>query len=370
MNHFRTFLNATRPNRSHGKWDVMQAGPILNAEQAQLLIRPVSGEEIRAAIFDIDGNKSPGPDGFGSAFYKAAWPTIGGEVIEVVQEFFRARKLLEQVNATVISLIPKVNTPTLASDFRPIACCNVLYKVISKVLCTRLRGILPHLIHKNQCAFVEGRSIVHNILIGEDLIRCYNRKSASARCLIKLDLRKAYDTIEWAFVREVMLGLGFPLLFVEWIMECLTTVRFSINVNGTLHGYFGTSRGLRQGDPISPMLFVLVMDYLSHLLKVMGLDRSFAFHPGCKDLKLNHLMFADDVLLFCKGDLKSIKCLMVALTHFADVSGLEVNKNKTHLMSAGVSEEVKGQIVIPQKIGNLLFMHGPFMKCSSTNASR
>lgn len=108
MNHFRTFLNATRPNRSHGKWDVMQAGPILNAEQAQLLIRPVSGEEIRAAIFDIDGNKSPGPDGFGSAFYKAAWPTIGGEVIEVVQEFFRARKLLEQVNATVISLIPKV----------------------------------------------------------------------------------------------------------------------------------------------------------------------------------------------------------------------------------------------------------------------
>lgn len=162
MNHFRTFLNATRPNRSHGKWDVMQAGPILNAEQAQLLIRPVSGEEIRAAIFDIDGNKSPGPDGFGSAFYKAAWPTIGGEVIEVVQEFFRARKLLEQVNATVISLIPKVNTPTLASDFRPIACCNVLYKVISKVLCTRLRGILPHLIHKNQCAFVEGRSIVQD----------------------------------------------------------------------------------------------------------------------------------------------------------------------------------------------------------------
>lgn len=115
---------------------------------------------------------------------------------------------------------------------------------------------------------MEGRSILHNILVCEDLIRLYNRKGVSPRCMMKIDLKKAYDTVCWNFVEKLLFGLGFPAKFVHWVMVCITTAKFSIRLNGELFGYFKSGRGLRQGDPMSPLIFVLVMDYLARTLKV------------------------------------------------------------------------------------------------------
>lgn len=156
---------------------------------------PVTPQEVKQMVFSLNDNKAPRHDGYGSGFFKDAWSVIGEGITNVVLEFFENGALLKQLNSTQITLVPKVEAPKTTGDFRPIAFCNTLYKVISKLLCTRLSGVLPHLVSSNQSAFIEGRSIIENILICQDLIKYYKRSNASPRCLLKIDLRKAYDTI-------------------------------------------------------------------------------------------------------------------------------------------------------------------------------
>ncbi|KAL0367065.1 UNVERIFIED_CONTAM: hypothetical protein Sradi_3596600 [Sesamum radiatum] len=201
---------------------------ILTEEEAESLILPVSPEEVKQAIFDIDETKAPGPDGYSAGFYKAAWPVIGGEVTQAILEFFRTGRLLKQVNSTLISLIPKVSNPTIVAEFRPISCCNVLYKAITKILVQRMRSILDSLISPSQNAFVPGRSIGDNVMLAQELFSGYNQRHLPPRCALKVDLRKAYDTVEWDFLRAVLTLFGFPERFIIWIIECVTTPSFSV----------------------------------------------------------------------------------------------------------------------------------------------
>ncbi|XP_060972017.1 uncharacterized protein LOC133038050 [Cannabis sativa] len=184
-----------------------------------------------------------------------------------VKETLQTSHILKELNSNVLTLIPKTKCTNIVSDFRPIAWCNVLYNVITKLLCNRLKIILPDLI-----AQIQG----------------------------------AYDTLDWDFLEEMLITFKFPSKVINLIMQCVSTTRFSLYFNGVLHGLFGAKRGVRQGDPMSPLLFVLGMEYLSRIMKKVGNKTEFGFHERCKDLKLNHLCFADDVLLFCKGDLQRV----------------------------------------------------------------
>ncbi|CAH9051431.1 unnamed protein product [Cuscuta europaea] len=188
-----------------------------------------------------------GLDGFSSAFFKENWSIVGDDVIEAVRGFFESGRLVEQINHTLIALIPKTSHSPTASDFRPIACTNVLYKVITKVIANRMIPCLPGLIDHAQGAFVDVRLMMDNIFLAQELVKGYTRKHCSPRCMIKVDLRKAYGTISLDFLKSVLLNIGFPLQFVKWIMECVATASFSISINGTLHGFFRGKRGLRQG---------------------------------------------------------------------------------------------------------------------------
>ncbi|XP_022880980.1 uncharacterized protein LOC111398292 [Olea europaea var. sylvestris] len=157
---------------------------------------------------------------------------------------------------------------------------------------------------------------MENNHLAQELLRQYNRKRVAPRCLLKIDLSKAYDSVCWDFLRDVLVGLKFPSRFVHWIMKCVTSISYSIALNGTLHGFFKGEKGLRQGDPLSPFLFVLCIEYLSRLLKDATYESDFNFHPKCGPQKINHLAFADDLMLFARGDFLSVKILMDCLSKF------------------------------------------------------
>ncbi|KAL9237106.1 hypothetical protein vseg_011694 [Gypsophila vaccaria] len=209
LNYYQNILGQSHStSKVHKK--IINYGPRCNAEMVQLLLQLVTGEEVKATLLSIPDTKSPGPDGYTSRFFKDAWTEIGSDVIAAVKDFFTHKRLLRQVNATILTLIPKTERPTSVQQFRPIACCNTIYKIISKMLCNRLATALPLLVDQNQGAFIKGRNIQENILICQDLIRLYERPSTSPRFLIKMDLQNSYDTVEWCFIDQLLQHLHFP----------------------------------------------------------------------------------------------------------------------------------------------------------------
>ncbi|CAH9115366.1 unnamed protein product [Cuscuta europaea] len=317
---------------------ILDSGPKVEPSVHASLISPIDVKDIKAALFDIGDDKAPGPDGYSSAFFKSNWNLVGDDLVQATKEFFRTGKLLKQINHTVIALIPKTTHSPKVSDFRPISCTNVLYKVITKILAARLIPCLPGLIDLAQGAFVDGRLMFDNIFLAQELVRGYMRKRISPRCMIKVDLRKAYDTISWDFLQNALQGLGFPEKFIAWIMECVTTASFSVSLNGLLYGHFKGKRGIRQGDPMSPLLFVMCLEYFSRMLNLRTKGPNFNFHPQCASLGISHLAYADDLILFSRGDFFSIEILVNALKEFGDASGLMVNHDKSNIFVGGIKD--------------------------------
>ncbi|XP_062075287.1 uncharacterized protein LOC133779329 [Humulus lupulus] len=208
-----------------------------------------------------------------------------------------------------------------------------------------LSEVLPFLVHSNQGAFIKNRNLAHNIMIFQDLLKGYTRKNISARCIMKIDLSKAYDTVDWHFVEELLKNLCFPSRFINWILVCLKGTSYSLLMNGRIQGSFKGEKGLRQGDPISPLLFVLIMEYLTRLLAHNSGKKGFGFHPLCKHLRLTNLCFADDLIIFCKGNINSVRGIQDAFKKFCDSTSLSANKAKSHIFFGGVKEEVKIKIL-------------------------
>lgn len=150
---------------------------------------------------------------------------------------------MKEINHTILALIPKVKCPGSVTKFRPIACCNAIYKCITKLLCTRLRMVLLEIIAANQGDFIKGRFIAHNILICLDIVSQYGRQGASPSCIIKMDMKKAYDSIDWQFLEDLLRALRFPEVFVEIDVECVKTPCFSLMINGSLVGFCKEKRG-------------------------------------------------------------------------------------------------------------------------------
>ena len=168
---------------------------VVFSDQGKLLNLTFSNEEIKNALWSILDEKALGLDGFNTKFYKASWNVVGNDVIKAINQFFRNGKMLKSWNTTTITLIPKIPCPLHPKDYNPISCCHVLYKCISKLICSRLKLVLGDLIDQAQVAFVAGRNIMHNILFCQDLVKHYSRKNCAPSFLLKIDLCKAYDTM-------------------------------------------------------------------------------------------------------------------------------------------------------------------------------
>ncbi|XP_074290417.1 uncharacterized protein LOC141617141 [Silene latifolia] len=216
---------------------VVASGHCLTQAHCDILLAPVNGDEIKQAMYAIPGTKSPGPDGYTSQFFKDNWDIVGPDVIAAVKGVFQSGQLLKQCNTTILTLIPKTELPDSVLQFRPIACCNTIYKCLSKVLCARLGQVLPDVISSSQSAFIKGRDIVGNILICQDLIKLYKRKSCSLRIMMKLDLQKAYDSVEWSFVTDMMEAMDDLILFCKGDKASITLMLKAFD-------YFSKASGL------------------------------------------------------------------------------------------------------------------------------
>ncbi|GKB86639.1 auxin efflux carrier [Tanacetum coccineum] len=181
----------------------------LEENKGMEMISEVTDLEIKNVVFDIRDAKAPRPDGFTFAFFKNSWKIIGKDVCSAVRDFFNNGKLLGEVNATLISLVPKVTQPSKISEFRPIVCCNVLYKCISKILTNRIKPGLNKLVNQNQSAFVPGRLNQDNLLLSQELLKGYNCKNGPKRCALKVDIAKAYDNVNWGFLENILNQFGF-----------------------------------------------------------------------------------------------------------------------------------------------------------------
>ncbi|GJS45285.1 uncharacterized protein Tco_0595406 [Tanacetum coccineum] len=270
VTHFSTVLGQNGLTTYLNDQDLF--GNKLNSNQAEHMVRDVSNDEIKAAIFSMGDDKSLGPDGYTSAFFKEAWDIVSFDVSNVARKFFISGKLLKEVNHTIIDLIPNVSTPTNVNDYRPISCFNVFFKCISKIISNHIKDSLTDLVSINQSAFVPGRRISNNILLTQELRHNYHLDRGPLRCAFKLDIQKAYNTVDWKFLKKILIGFIFHSRMVSCIMECVTSTSFSVSINGSLYGFFKGKRGLHQGDPLSPYLFTLVMEILTLTLKRKALD--------------------------------------------------------------------------------------------------
>jgi hypothetical protein len=297
-------------------------------------------------MFSMKGNKAPGPDGFSASFYQKAWPVVGSCVEEAVLEFFGSGKLLKEVNSTIITLVPKKRNPSSMGDYRPISCCNVIYKCITKVLANRLLPGLDEVLSSNQGAFTPGRSIGENILLAQALVSEYHRDKGPPRCTLKVDLVKAYNSVSWEFILHCLGCFGAPSNFIGWIKTCISSPSFSIALNGTLAGFFQGKKGLRQGDQISTYLFDLAMEVLSRLLEEAACNNlDFQFHPKCAELKLTHLCFADNLLIFSAAKLNSLRVIHDVLAQFEGLSGLKSNPTKSSVFVSGLPVSTKQELL-------------------------
>lgn len=283
-----------------------------------MLLAP-NNKIVTSALKGISDNTAPGIDGYGAKFFKSTWDIIKKDTLNAIREFFEKERMFKAINNTLVTLIPKTPNASMIKDYRPISCCTTLYKIISKVMAARLSKVLGSIIDESQTAFVPGKHIQDHILL-------------------------AYDTVEWCALEAILKELSFPDKFIRWIMLTVSTGSYTFKVNGGTTGNLKAMRDLRQGEPLSPLLFVNVMEYLHRSMQRLKLDPNFNFHTKCEKLNLINMNFADDLFLFARGDTMYIELLMQAFKGFTSSTGLSVNPNKCEVYFGNVENSIKHNI--------------------------
>ncbi|KAB1219443.1 hypothetical protein CJ030_MR3G001074 [Morella rubra] len=260
--------NPTIPSDLEGLIDPL----VSDSKNKSLCVIP-NAEEVLAAVQQIGSHKAGGPDCMSTLFFKHFWLIIGTNVVSMVSSFFTTGHMLRAMNHTNIALIPKIENPPLIRQYRPISLCNVTYKIMAKTLANRLRPVLPKLVSRLQATFVPGRTIQENSVMAHELFHVMKQhRRAKQFMAIRAYIEKAYDRMVWPLILIALWRFGFHEIFVGWVEQCLSTSSFSILFNGSPFGLFSPSRGLRQGDSLSPFLYIIGSEVFSCMLLKAKVD--------------------------------------------------------------------------------------------------
>jgi ribonuclease HI len=339
--HFKTFFKASPAPSLAAQTTTARLFPrMISPEEANLIHSPCSKEELLAVIKSFKREKSPGPDGWSVELFLHFFDLMNQDILDVIEDSRTRGTVSSQLNKTFVVLIPKSNFPRHFNDFRPISLCNLCYKIISKLIAVRIRPFLSRALSEEQLGFLKGRQILDVVGVAQECIHNIKTKKLQA-ILLKLDLKKAFDCINWNFLHLILIQSGFGTITSNWIMGCISSATLAILINGEATKAFHCERGLRQGCSLSPLLFILILEGLSILLKNKQAE---GLLKGVKVAGLTHILhilFADDVLILTTANYAEWSIIHSILSSFCDVSGLEINATKSSFLNSNAQEPLK-----------------------------
>jgi ribonuclease HI/exonuclease III len=351
--HFKNLYSATMTDDLNPlAYPISEVPNLITRDENHALNRPISDQEIKQVVFNMHPDKAPGPDGFTARFFTQCWDIIHKDLCKMVRKSQVCTRLGGSTNSSFLALIPKEKGAKTFNRFRPISLCNTGYKIITKIIANRIKKILPKLIPENQGGFVHGRQILDNIILVQEAIHTSCKKREKGM-VVKLDLANAFDRVRHDFLFIVMSKFGFSQKFIGWIKACIAAPWIAPLINGRPAKFFQASRGLRQGCPMSPMLYVIQAAVLSYQLQSCLLNRSIPgiqITPSTKEV--SHAQFADDTLLLGAASIKSARSFNTELDLYKSCSGSEINYNKCKIYGWNCSPQDM------QQIGRILNMEG------------
>ncbi|GKA17175.1 RNA-directed DNA polymerase, eukaryota [Tanacetum coccineum] len=329
----------------------------LSKESQEDIERNITLEEIKKAVWECGTDKSPGPDGYSFGFYRRYWNIINNDVVKAVQWFFNHGEFPEGCNSHFIALIPKIPDANMVKDFWPISLIGSLYKIVTKIMTNRLVCVIGEIINEVQSAFIGDRQILDGpFIINEVMQWCKHKKKQAF--IFKVDFEKAYNSVRWEYLDEVLHKFGFGVKWRGWIQGCLKHSKGSILINGSPTKEFTFSKGLKQGDPLSPFLFIIVMESL-HIAFQRVVDAGlYSGLSLSSTVQLSHLFYADDAMFVGQWSDENIGMLVNVLKWFFRASGLRINMAKSKIMGIHVNDGKVGNAAA--KLGCLI-MRSPFV---------
>jgi hypothetical protein len=312
---------------------------LVQGNNLEHLEEPFSKDDVDNIVKTMPLDKSPGPDGFNGVFLKKCWHIIKEGIYELCFDFFNGIVDLQAINNSFITLIPKVNSPTTVNDFRPISLINCIVKIITKLMGNRLQSVIIPLLHQNQYGFIKTRTIQDFLAWTFEYIhQC--KQSRRQIIILKLDFTKAFDTIEHNAILDMMKQLGFGHKWIQWTKSILHSATTSIMLNGETGKCFNCKRGVRQGDPLSPLLFVLAADLLQCIINKACQQGLLQMPIPSRDGSgFPIIQYADDTIIFMKASQRELLCLKALLETYGQSIGLRVNYSKSGLVPLNMSEQ-------------------------------
>ena len=276
----------------------------------------------------MPSEKAPGPDGFTGAFFKACWEIIKDDLLAAINNLFQLHSQgFELMNSANIVLLPKKTDALRITDYRPISLMHSFAKNFAKLLANRLAPHLNSLVSNCQSAFIKKRSIHDNFLYVQSMERKMHKEKMPT-LFMKLDIHKAFDTVNWSYLLEVLRALGFGPRWCEWVSILFRIATSRVMLNGLLGTSFHHARGVRQGDPLSPMLFILAMDPLQRILEFATQMGALSPVPS-STARWRTSLYADDAAIFINPRKEDIDAIKVILQAFGNISGLHINLEKS-----------------------------------------